>query len=167
MPVIYYNIDEQKSLEKEPYKSLTKRFKNLKNALEEKEIELSIGTDKEGFSKGFYTDFEFTNDAKVKFIFSKEAETGLRGEKPKIFVRMIFSFECNESNLHYYRRHIRLLKKRIPYFYIPEATHFAFSSQIDDEFNMQFDALVGDEDKVLQVCYSLLNQIIAILSFED
>lgn len=60
MPVIYYNIDEQKSLEKEPYKSLTKRFKNLKNALEEKEIELSIGTDKEGFSKGFYTDFEFT-----------------------------------------------------------------------------------------------------------
>lgn len=51
MPVIYYNIDEQKSLEKEPYKSLTKRFKNLKNALEEKEIELSIGTDKEGFSK--------------------------------------------------------------------------------------------------------------------
>ena len=93
MPVIYYNIDEQKSLEKEPYKSLTKRFKNLKNALEEKEIELSIGADKEGFSKGFYTDFEFTNDAKVKFIFSKEAETGLRGEKPKIFVRMIFSFE--------------------------------------------------------------------------
>lgn len=49
MPVIYYNIDEQKSLEKEPYKSLTKRFKNLKNALEEKEIELSIATDKEGF----------------------------------------------------------------------------------------------------------------------
>ena len=68
-----------------------------------KEIELSIGADKEGFSKGFYTDFEFTNDAKVKFIFLKEAETGLRGEKPKIFVRMIFSFECNESNLHYYR----------------------------------------------------------------
>ena len=97
MPVIYYNIDEQKSLEKEPYKSLTKRFKNLKNALEEKEIELSIGADKEGFSKGFYTDFEFTNDAKVKFIFSKEAETGLRGEKPKIFVRMIFSFECTGS----------------------------------------------------------------------
>ena len=69
---------------------------------------MSIGADKEGFSKGFYTDFEFTNEAKVKFIFSKEAETRLRGEKPKIFVRMIFSFECNESNLHYYRRHIRL-----------------------------------------------------------
>lgn len=166
MPVIYYNIDEQRSLEKEPYKSLTKRFKGLKNALEEKEIELNIGADREGFAKGFYTDFEFTNDAKVKFIFSREADTGSK-ESSQIFVRMIFSFECNESNLHYYRRHIKLLKKRIPYFYIPEATHFAFSSQIDDEFNMQFDVLVEKEDKVLQVCYSLLNQIIAILSFED
>lgn len=166
MPVIYYNIDEQISLEKEPYKSLTKRFKSLKNALEEKEIELNIGADREGFAKGFYTDFEFTNDAKVKFLFSKEADAGTK-EKAQIFVRMVFSFECNESNLHYYRRHIKLLKKRIPYFYIPEATHFAFSSQIDDEFNMQFDVLVEKEDKVLQVCYSLLNQIIAILSFED
>ena len=89
MPVIYYNIDEQKSLEKEPYKSLTKRFKNLKNALEEKEIELSIGADKEGFSKGFYTDFEFTNDAKVKFIFSKEAETGLEWQFWKLMNQRI------------------------------------------------------------------------------
>lgn len=165
MPVIYYSIDEQKSLEKEPYKTLTKRFKSLRNALEEKEIELTIGSDKEGFTKGFFVDNEFTNDAKIRFVFSKEATASL--SEAHVFVRMIFSFECNESNLHYYRKHIKLLKKRVPYFYIPEATHFAFSSQIDDEFNMQFDVLVKNEEKVLQVCYSLLNQIIAILSFED
>lgn len=98
MPIIYYNIDEQRSLEKEPYKSLTKRFKNLKNALEGKEIELKIGADKEGFANGFFTDFEFTNDAEIRFVFSKEADVGLRGGQPKTFVRMIFSFECNESN---------------------------------------------------------------------
>ena len=165
MPVIYYNIEQQKSLEREPYRSLTKRFKNLKNALEEKEIELGIGADKEGFAKGFFTDFKFTKDARLRFVFSKEADA--EGQKSKTFVRMIFSFECNEDNLYYYRRHIKLLKLRVPYFYIPGATHFAFSSQMDDEFNMQFDVLVEDDDKVLQVCYSLLNQIIAILSFED
>lgn len=163
MPVIYYNIDELKSLEREPYKILTKRYKSLKNVLEEKEIEINIGSDKEGFSKGFYTDSEFTNEAKIRFIFSKEAGT----EKSQYFIRMIYSFECNESNLDYYRRHIKLLKKRVPYFYIPDVTHFAFSSQIDDEFNMQFDVLVKNRGKVLQVCYSLLNQIISILSFED
>ena len=62
MPVIYYNIDELKCLERDPYKVLTKRYKSLKNALEEKEIEINIGSDKEGFSKGFYTDSEFTNE---------------------------------------------------------------------------------------------------------
>ena len=65
MPVIYYNIDELKSLERDPYKVLTKRDKSLKNALEEKEIEINIGSDKECFSKGFYTDSEFTNETKI------------------------------------------------------------------------------------------------------
>lgn len=167
MPVIYYNIDEQKSLERDPYKVLTKQYRNLMNALDKKQIELSIGSDREGFAKGFYTDFEFTNEAKITFIFSREADDETKKCKQKIFVRMIYSFECNESNLHYYRRHIKLLKKRVPYFYIPDVTHFTFSSLIDDEFNMQFDVLVEGEEKVLQVCYSLLNQIIAILSFED
>ena len=53
---IYIYFDELKSLEKDPYKVLTKRYKSLKNALEEKEIEINIGSDKEGISKGFYTD---------------------------------------------------------------------------------------------------------------
>ena len=167
MPIIYYDINEQRSLEKEPYKILIKRFKNLENALEEKAIELNIGSEKEGFSKGFYTDFDFSNNAKLKFIFSKEAESKGNGAKTKTFIRMVFSFECNGCNLYYYRDRSKLLKKRIPYFYIPEASHFSFSLQIDDEFCMQFDVLVEDEDKVLQVCCSLLNQIIAILSFED
>lgn len=87
--------------------------------------------------------------------------------KTFLLTNTVYSFECNESNLDYYRRHIKLLKKRVPYFYIPDVTHFAFSSQIDDEFNMQFDVLVKNGEKVLQVCYSLLNQIISILSFED
>lgn len=80
---------------------------------------------------------------------------------------MLYSFECNENNLQYYRKHISLLKKRIPYFYIPNVSQFSFSSQIDDEFTMRFDALVDDENNVLQVRRSLLNQLIAILSFED
>ena len=167
MPVIYYNIDEMKSLEREPYKSLARRYRNLRNALEEKEIELNIGAEREGFARGFYTDDEFTGDARLKFVFSRETEPDGKGGEAKIFVRMVFSFACNETNLYYYRRHINLLKKRVPYFYIPEATHFAFSSMIDDEFKMQFDVLVEKEDKVLQVCFSLLNPIIAILSFED
>jgi len=46
MPIIYYNIDELGCLEREPYRSLAKKFKNLENALAEREIELNIGADR-------------------------------------------------------------------------------------------------------------------------
>ena len=167
MPVIYYNIDEQNSLDREPYKSLTKKFRNIKYALDANEIEIDIGSDEEGFVNGFYTDFDFTNEAKLKFVFSRTDGNYTKNKIPGVFVGMLYSFECNENNIHFYRKHISLLKKRIPYFYIPNVSHFAFSSQIDEEFTMRFDALVEDENNVLQVCYSLLNQLIAILAFED
>ncbi len=163
MPVIYYNMDEMKSLEREPYKTLVKRFKSLENALEEKEIEINI-SDKDGFSKGFYTDSDYADNLKVKFVFSREESHNGRG---KVFVRMIFSFDCDEGSLYYYRIHIKALKKRVPYFYIPDVTHLAFSSQFDDDISIVFDTLVADETKTLQVCCSLLNQIIAVLAFED
>lgn len=167
MPVIYYNLEEQKSLEREPYKSLAKKFRNIKYALDKNEIEIDIGSDEEGFSKGFYTDFTFTNDARLRFVFSKCCENHNGNQTSNVFVGMLYSFECNEHNEPFYRKYIGLLKKRIPYFYIPNASHFSFSSQIDDEFVLQFNALVENESNVLEVCYSLLNQLIAILSFED
>ena len=165
MPVIYYNIDEMRCLEREPYKTLVKRFKSLENALEEKELEINI-SDKDGFAKGFYTDSDFADNIKVKFVFSREYENN-DDKKGKVFVRMIFSFDCDEGSLYYYRLRIKALKKRIPYFYIPEVTHFAFTTQFDEEISMIFDVLVSDEAKTLQVCCSLLNQIIAVLAFED
>ena len=60
MPVIFYNLEEQKSLEREPYKTLSKKFRNINYALDNCEIKLDIGSDDEGFSDGFYTDFNFT-----------------------------------------------------------------------------------------------------------
>lgn len=42
LPVIYYNIDEQTSLDREPYKFLTKKLCNIKYALGEKETDINI-----------------------------------------------------------------------------------------------------------------------------
>ena len=167
MPVIFYNLEEQKSLEREPYKTLSKKFRNINYALDNCEIKLDIGSDDEGFSDGFYTDFNFTNNAELKFVFSRSDETHAKNKPSSILVSMLYSFECNSYNEQFYRHFIELLKKRLPYFYIPNATHFSFSSQQDDNFVFQFNALVDDENNVLEVCYSLLNQLIAILSFED
>ena len=101
MPFIYYNIDEQNSLNREPYKSLTKKFRNIKYALDANEIEIDIGGDKEGFINGFYTDFDFTNEAKLKFVFSKTDGNYTKNKIPGIFVGMLYSFECNENNINF------------------------------------------------------------------
>ena len=163
MPVIFFNsISKHNSLEKDPYASFTKKFKGLKK-FDGQEIELRIDNGKEGFHKGFYTDDCFMENANLKFAFADVTS----GAEKAYFIRMNYSFGCNSENIHYYQRHISLLKQRVPYFYIPFAANFEFSSHIDDEFNLQFDVLVKNEADVLQVCYCLINQIITIFSFED
>ncbi|MBR4073257.1 MAG: hypothetical protein IKK24_04860 [Clostridia bacterium] len=166
MPVIFYSdIDKLNSLEKDPYASFTKKFKGLKK-LDGQQIELKIDNGKEGFYKGFFTDDRFMENANLSFVFAEMNNVSEPNSKP-FFIRMIYSFGCNNENIHYYQKRIKLLKKRVPYFFIPDITNLEFSSHIDDEFNMQFDVLVKSEDKVLQVCHSLINQIITIFSFED
>lgn len=165
MPIIICNVEEQRSLEREPYLTLGKKIKSFKGNFDSQEIELNVGSSKEGFGKGFFSDREYVVDPKLNFAFgkTKDAETGAW----RWFVKMTYSFECTDSNFHYYQRHIKLLKKRIPYFYIASASHFSFASHLDDRFELEFDVLVEDQNNILQVCYSLLNQIITIFSFED
>lgn len=166
MPVIYYNsISELSSLSKDPYASFSKKFKSLKD-IDGQEIELRIDNGKEGFYKGFHTDDCYMENANLRFVFAVMHNSSDPRDEV-YFVRMVYSFSCNDENFHYYQRHIGLLKKRIPYFYIPNVSNFEFSSQLDDNFNLQFDVLVKDKETILQVCYSLINQIITIFSFED
>ena len=162
MAVIFYNgLKRSECLSKEPYLSFKRKFRALKS-IEGEEIELVIDTGKEGFNRGFYTD-SFMHNAKLRFRFAEL--DGKNGEA--CFIRMTYSFDCHEDNFRYYRHRINTLKKRVPYFYIPSVSHFEFSSELDDEFYMCFDAVAENHDAVLQVCYSLINLIIAILCFED
>ena len=165
MPVIYSIMEKQMSLEKEPYKALTKQFKSIKNNIDGQIIELKISSEKEGFFRGFYTDHEYTNQAAIRFLFSNPHQN--KSHSFPTFIRMEFSFECNDINYHFYQRHINLLKKRVPYFYIPFVSCFEFSHCIDDKFRLMFDISVDDKEKVLDSCYCLLSLIIAIFSFED
>lgn len=165
MSIIYSDVERQQSLEKEPYTILTKRYRGIKKDLDGQEIVLPLFSGKDGFFKGFYTDREYTNNASLCFFFSKEKSKN--DESSSFFVRMKYSFDCDEHNYWYYKRHTDLLRKRVPYFYIPFASNFEFSHNVDDRFNMMFDIIVETEENVLQACYCLLNLIIAIFSFED
>lgn len=166
MPVIFYSsISELSSLSKEPYANFAKKYKSLKS-LDGQEIEVRIDNGKEGFHKGFYTDDCYMENANLRFVFATMNNSADSKEKV-YFIRMVYSFSCNEDNFQYYQRHIGLLKKRVPYFFIPNVSNFEFSSQLDDNFNLQFDVLVKERENILTVCYSLINQIITIFSFED
>ena len=83
------------------------------------------------------------------------------------FVRMSFSFDCNEENYPFYQPKIRALKKRAEYFFIPMVSHFGYETHLDERFTLDFDVIVPNMNDVLNVCYCLLNLIIAILAFED
>lgn len=166
MPVIFYSsINKLSSLDKDPYASFTKKFRSLKS-IDGQEIELQIDNGKEGFYKGFYTDDCYMESAKLTFTFAT-MNSSVNFDDKAYFIRMVYSFECNDDNFRHYQNRISVLKKRVPYFYIPEVSNFEFSSYVDDRFQMQFDVLLKNENAILQVCHSLINQIITIFSFED
>lgn len=165
MPIIYYNVSPMASTSKEPYITLTRRFKRIEHHLDGQEIEIGLAG-KEGFSKGFYSDSVFLRDPLLRFIFA-DAGSGQNSTAQPVFVRMAFSFECNEKNFFYYQPQIQALKKRYEYFFIPLVSHLGFEAQLDERFNMNFDVVVPNAKDVLTVCYCLINLIIAILCFEN
>lgn len=165
MGIVFSDVKRHTSLEKEPYCVFLRKYKALKGNIDSGEIELNIGNGKEGFYKGFYRDEDFMVDPRITFVFGSDIRNsdGAGG----CFVRMTYSFECNECNFGYYRRHIKLLKARAPYLYIPGVTHFEITSHLDDRFELIFDAIAIDKSRLEEVCCSLIGTIIAILSFED
>ena len=72
MPVIYI-LNKQNSLLKEPYISFDKKYKMISENLPGGEIELPIGTGKQGqFSNGFYNcDYTYQRNMIMKFNFVK------------------------------------------------------------------------------------------------
>lgn len=165
MSIVFSDVRKHTSVEKEPYSIFAKKYRALKGDIDSSEIELSVGSGKDGFCKGFYKDEDYMVNPKIKFIFGSNIcnSDGSKGS----FVRMVYAFECNDCNFDYYRRHIKLLKTRAPYLYIPCATHFEISSHLDDQFELIFDTIVPDKSQIEEVCYALLGMIIAIFAFED
>ena len=165
MSIVFSDVRKHTSVEKEPYSIFAKKYRALKGDIDSSKIELSIGSGKDGFCKGFYKDEDYMVNPKIKFVFGSNIcnSDGSKGS----FVRMVYAFECNDCNFEYYRRHITSLKSRAPYLYISGATHFEITSHLDEQFELIFDVIVPDKNRVEAVCYSLLGMIIAIFAFED
>ncbi len=167
MPVLFIDMKEQTSLEKEPYLSLIKRFEALEGSLDGECVKIHLGKGKNGsFSKGFYVDDSYCKNPKFTFMFKEII--GKPADERETFVRMTYSYECeNRYDMDWQMDMIKALKRRIPYFYIPGVSHLEFSSPIEEDVRFQFDVLVPKKEDVPQVCFSLINQVIAIFSFED
>lgn len=165
MPVIFINPKEQTSLEREPYVSFLNRFEALDGNLSDECIKLYVGKGKNGsFSKGFYVDDNYCKNPMLTFEFTENINS--EGKKEAI-VSMTYSHECeNYYDLQWQNSMIKTLNLRIPYFYIPAVSHLEFSSPIGDGVILRFDVIVPEKKDVRQVCCSLINQIIAVFSFE-
>lgn len=154
-------------MNKEPYTTLAKKYKRIEENIDGETIEIYLSNYKEtGFSKGFYSDEVFVHDPTVQFFFASVKPDKSISEE-STFVRMSFSFDCNEENYPFYQPKIRALKKRAEYFFIPMVSHFGYETHLDERFTLDFDVIVPNMNDVLNVCYCLLNLIIAILAFED
>lgn len=165
MAVLFLNFAEHEPLKKEPYASFLKRFDIIKESVDGEQIELRVGGRDGTFSDGFYVDETYFKNPRIKIEFAgiPKEENG-----KSFFVRVVYSYEgkdCCDLDLHFQR--VKELKKRAPYYYIPGATHFEFSSQIDDEYKLIFDVVADREETVQGVCCSLISLIISIFSFEN
>lgn len=172
MPVIYM-INKQNSLLKEPYLSFDKKYKMISEELHGSEIELPIGTGKQGqFSNGFYNcDYAaYRRNMMLKFTFAKvhPEQVDINTSQECTFIRCTYSFEYNESDmLDYHLNCLKALMLRTDFFYIPKVEYLEFSYKVDKEINIYLDAIVIEMDDVQQVCHSMINQFIAIFSLDD
>ena len=165
--LLYVNLKKHDSLKKEPYAAFTKKFNMIRDNLNGEQIDLRVGGKDGTFANGFYIDEVFYKNPELKFDFAvipspEDATT------TGVFIRATYAYEGEdyyEFDTHLQR--VRDIKKRAPYYYIPSATHFEFSSQIEDEYKLYFDAVATDADKALEVCYSLISLIISIFSLEN
>lgn len=166
MAIIFFNCSPIDSTNREPYLALEKKFRRIREDLDGEKIEIYLSGKGDGFSKGFYSDDVFIHDPMVQFFFAT-METSATKPQKSTFVRMAFSFDCNEDNYQFYQPKIQALKKRVDFFYIPMVTHIGYEAYLNERFIMNFDVVVPNKNNVLEVCYCLLNLIIAILAFEN
>ena len=167
MPVVYVNLKKQESLTKEPYVSFLKKYNTIKDDLNGEQIELRVGGKDGCYANGFYIDNVYYKNPRLKIDFAS-ITSHKDGQRTSVFIRFSYSYEgedIGDFNLHLQR--VKDIKKRAPYYYIPGASHFEFSSQIDDEYKLLFDVLVEDLEKVSEVCCSMISLIITIFSLDN
>ena len=166
MPVIFVNLNKQDTLKKEPYLSFLKKFDLIKQSLDGESIELRVGGKEGSFTNGFYVDEMFYMNPRLRIDFADIPSE--QGEKNRTFIRVCYSYEGEDGyDLDFHLQRIKDIRKRVGFFYVPDATHFEFSSQIDDEYRLIFDVLVEDETAIPRVCCSLISHIIAIFSLDN
>ena len=171
MPIIFL-VNKSEPLEKGIYSEFAKRFRRLVEAGglcgKGESIEFPVGSNKSEKFDGIYTDNFYQQDAKIKYSFFKNPmEEGF-------FIRMEYAFKHdnrdNKETTSFHADRIHEIKKRASYFYIPKVSHFELSFVLDDEdYKMYMDIGVSaeDEETLLQVCYSLINQVISMHCMDD
>lgn len=166
MAILFINCSPIDSLSKEPYSTLAKKYKRIEDRVDGEIIEIFYRITRIAAFQKDSIRTRFVHDPAVQFIFSTiESREGI--SKNSTFVRMFFSFDCNEDNYQFYQPKIQALKKRADYFYVPMVSHLGYEAYLSERFTMNFDVVVPDKSDVLDVCFCLLNLIIAILAFEN
>jgi len=167
MPVLYVNPNKQESLQKEPYASFLKKYDVIKENLNGEQIELRVGGRENCFSNGFYVSSYYCKNPRLKINFATILHPDDSNKKCTL-VRMVYSYDGENSfDVDFHIQRAKDVKKRSAYYYLPNVTHFEFSSQIDDEYRFIFDVLVEDVEKISEVCCSLINLVISIFSLDN
>ena len=167
MPVLYVNLNKQESLTKEPYVSFFKKFDIIKDDINGEQIELRVGGKDGCFANGFYIDKVYYKNPRLRIDFATIPAPD-NNETTCTLIRASYSYEGEDGyDLDFHLQIAKDIKKRAPYYYLPGATNFEFSSQIDDEYKLLFDVLVDDPEKVSNVCCSLISLIITIFSLDN
>ena len=171
MPIIFL-VNKSEPLEKGIYSEFTKRFRRFVDAGElcgkGESIEFPVGSSRREKFDGIYTDNFYQQDAKMKFSFFKNPmEEGF-------YIRMEYSFKHenkdNKETTSFHADRIHEMKKRADFIYIPKISHFELSFVLDDEdYKMYMDVGVPmqEGEALLQVCYSLINQVISMYCMDD
>ena len=162
MPMIFISEEKREPLMMDPYLTLNRKFDDLGEEINGKQIKYRINRHNSGFYEGFELDRYYCDDVSLKFTFSKNKQATMKDEE--YLIHHVIEYDFDEAFEETQKEATAGIRKRLDYLYYPDCSYMEYSYCIEGQHvQMNFDVLT-EERNVKNVMNLLVNQDILIFS---
>jgi len=162
MPMIIISEERREPLLLDPYLTLNRKFDELGENINGKQIRYSIRGQNIGFYEGFELDKYYCDELSLKFTFTKNKQATMKDEE--YLIHHVIEYDFDEAFEETQEEATAGVRKRIEYLFLPECSYMEYSYYIEGQHLQMNFAVLTEERNVKNVMNLLVNQDILIFS---